>query len=284
MRSTNFRRALASLALTIFSFPGLGHAAHYLERPWEIRYILFVGDSDMMRIGMDISKARNGRVGGDAPLYRDRDELFVPKPIYRWSKRNSLSSIDIEFDRTGKVLSPNVHASVLIGKRDHLDYVVLVEPQSADIRPYHLAIWSQGVPGDVTFSPAVCTFEDEDRYADDWDKDRLAGNFGCREWTAQMREREQPYIDVTTYRPGHNFIGEFVGWATFNDPPIPVIGMQGKTWLCLHDCPDGEAPGVIHNFKAWLKKHHYPMPARPSKQPRYPNADYWDDIHEMDDD
>jgi hypothetical protein len=256
----------------------------WLPRPWEIRYLLFVGNADMQRLHYKNAKIRNARAGPDAAIYLDSGELFVPQMIYRTTDRDPVSIVFIQFDRSGVVLTENTRRRALIGKRNMLDDVVLHEPESTDLRPYDLAKWSEGIPGDMSFSPAVCVYVDEDRYLENWDKTSLAGNFGCREWTAQMRERDRPYIDVTTYIRGYNFIGEFVGWATFDDPPKPVIGMQGKTWLCLHDCPDGKAPGVIHNFKGWLKKHHYPMPERPPKQPLYPNADYWDDIHEMDND
>ncbi|MBV8633746.1 MAG: hypothetical protein JO002_04590 [Burkholderiaceae bacterium] len=256
----------------------------WLDRPWEIRYVLFVDDADMMRIGFARAKARNARVGPDAPISRDRDELFPPQSVYRATFRNSLSKVYIEFNQSGTVLTPNTHHNVLFGKRDMLDYLLLIEPESSDSRPYRLANWAQGIPGDVSFSPAVCAYEDEYRYEEGWNKDHPAGNFGCREWTAQMRDSNRPYIDVTTYIPHYNFIGQFIGWARFDDPSKPVIGMQGKTWLCLHDCPAGEKPGVIRDIKAWTQKHHFPMPERPPKQPQFPNADYWDDIHEMDGD
>jgi len=34
-------------------------------------------------------------------------------------------------------------------------------------------------------------------------------------------------------------------------------------------------------WRAWTKKHGYPMPVRPSKQPQYPNADYMDNLNEF---
>jgi hypothetical protein len=85
---------------------------------------------------------------------------------------------------------------------------------------------------------------------------------------------------VTSYSSHGNFIGECVGWSRFTDPPKPVIGLHRKTWLCLHDCPSGEKPGVIRNIKAWTAKHQFPMPERAPKQPLDPNSNYKDDLDE----
>jgi len=165
-------------------------------------------------------------------------------------------------------------------KRDLLDTLVLINDDSPGARPYDLADWAQGIPGDVTFSPAVCSSTDTRRYEAGWNSDTYTGSFGCREWTAQLYDRDRPYIDVTSYASHGTFIGELVGWSRFDDPPKPVIGRQGKTWLCLHECPAGEKPGVIPNIRIWTTKHGYPMPNRQRKQPLYPNADYQDDLNE----
>jgi hypothetical protein len=141
--------------------------------------------------------------------------------------------------------------------------------------------WSQGIPGNLSFGPGPCTLLDKRRYEDDWKSGGYPGDFGCREWTAQLFDDERPYIDVTTYTKSDNFIGEFVGWSRFKDAPKPIIGMNGKTWLCLHECPAGERPGIIKDIKAWTSKHRYPMPARPAYQPEYPNKNYKDDLNEF---
>ena len=83
----------------------------------------------------------------------------------------------------------------------------------------------------------------------------------------------QPYINITTYiQPDkaalkkdpkaqpQTFIGDVLGWARFDDPPRPVIGKHGDYWLCLHECPDGEAPGIIPDIQAWTAKRGWPMP------------------------
>lgn len=73
----------------------------------------------------------------------------------------------------------------------------------------------------------------------------------------------QPYIDVTTYHDKagkKTHIGSFMGWMGFDDAPRPVIGKHGDYWLCLHECPDGEKPGVIADITDWTGKRGWPLP------------------------
>jgi hypothetical protein len=73
----------------------------------------------------------------------------------------------------------------------------------------------------------------------------------------------QPYMDVTTYHDKagkKTHIGRFVGWMGFDDAPRPVIGKHGDYWLCLHECPDGEKPGVIADIADWTGKRGWPLP------------------------
>lgn len=194
-----------------------------------------------------------------------------------------IATVLLTFDRAGHIANQQGVLSKMSAKRNMLDTLVLVNANISGAEPYDLADWSQGIPGDVTFSPAVCTSDDNRRYGAGWDIENYVGNFGCREWTAQLYARDQPYIDVTSWSPRGTHIGELVGWSRFEDPPKPVIGRHGKTWLCLHECPAGEQPGVIPDIRAWTAKHRFPMPERPRKQPLYPNADYKDDLNEFND-
>ena len=80
----------------------------------------------------------------------------------------------------------------------------------------------------------------------------------------------QPYIDVTTHHDKtgkKTHIGRFIGWMGFDDAPRPVIGKHGDYWLCLHECPDGEKPGVIADIAEWTGKRGWPMPT-----PYFPNC------------
>jgi hypothetical protein len=273
------------LALSCVSTPGAGAppaSRTWLERPWEIRYVLFAEE-----IGARQSKIRAARsfnaeqeARGKDSIHLSASALFEPTVTLAVPGGAPIAVVLLAFDRAGRIVNQKGTLGKLSAKRNMLDTLVLIRDDAPGAIPYYLAKWSQGIPGDVTFSPAVCTSDDIRRYEAGWDIEHYAGNFGCREWTAQLYARDQPYIDVTSYSPRGTFIGELVGWSRFEDPPKPVIGRHGKTWLCLHECPAGEKPGVIPDIKAWTAKHGYPMPERPRKQPLYPNADYQDDLNE----
>jgi hypothetical protein len=84
----------------------------------------------------------------------------------------------------------------------------------------------------------------------------------------------QPYIDVTTYHDKQGkktHIGRFIGWMGFDDAPRPVIGKHGDYWLCLHECPDGDKPGVIADIVAWTSKRGWPLP-KPT--PYFPDSKF----------
>jgi len=78
----------------------------------------------------------------------------------------------------------------------------------------------------------------------------------------------QPYIDITTSMrqlskqipADHQFLRTTMGWASFDDPVRPVIGNYSGHWICLHECPDGEKPGLIKDIKAWVNKRGWPLP------------------------
>jgi hypothetical protein len=254
----------------------------WIERSWEIRYIAFFDSKLGIEIAAKVGHDRNSayRKSKRKGAYFSATEMFVPSVVYTVpSKLGPLAMFLIQFDQNGGVIAQSGSLARYTAKRHRLGYLDLIETGSATAEPYHLAHWSQGIPGDVTFSPAVCIGNDQERNEDPGPY-YGGGAFGCREWTAQLYDRERPYIDVTSYASDGSYIGEFVGWSRFIDPPKPVIGLHEKTWLCLHECPSGERPGIIRDIKAWTKKHRFPMPERPSKQPLYPNSDYKDDIEE----
>ncbi len=254
----------------------------WLDRPWEIRYVLFVEEAWRMQseITAGLKSNLEKAAPGNRNVYLHAAELFAPTIKLAVPGSETVAVVLLRFDRLGHVITKNRSLQKMTAKRNLLDDLVLIRDESPGGKPYYFADWSQGIPGDVGFSPAVCTLQDMRRYQDGWNIDGYSGNFGCREWTAQLYDRTAPYIDVTTYASHGNFIGEFVGWSRFEDPPKPVIGQQQQVWLCLHECPAGEKPGVIPDIKAWTRRHGYPMPERPPKQPLYPNADFQDDLNE----
>ncbi|MES2164696.1 MAG: hypothetical protein V4476_26385 [Pseudomonadota bacterium] len=249
--------------------------------PWTMRYVLFVDTEKGMATAFSLAKQSNAsdRERTTNNIYLDADELLPSPTIFRVPGKVALAATLLSFNRNGRVISSDALLSQFIGKLTTINRLVL-EHDSGDSKPYYFANWSTGIPGDISFSPALCTTLDDHRYDLHWKSGRSLGDFGCREWTAQLYNWERPYIDVTTYTKHGNFIGEFVGWSRFEDAPKPVIGMHGKTWLCLHECPLGERPGVIADLRNWTRKHGYPMPVPPPYQPEYPNKNYKDDLNE----
>ncbi|MBD8562744.1 hypothetical protein IFU01_00525 [Oxalobacteraceae sp. CFBP 8763] len=269
-------------ALSTLASAGSSVAQKSSKWPWEIRYVLFAEEASMVLSAIAQSKKFNEQqfARGEEKIYLGAHALFELTSIFAIPGARPIGLIVLTFNGEGRVLNQKGVPGNMSAQRIRLDRLVLMR-NSTQGPSYHFAYWAQGIPGDVTFSPAVCSSEDNRRYVVGWDVENYIGNFGCREWTAQLYDRDQPYIDVTSYASRGAYIGALTGWSRFEDPPKPVIGRQGKTWLCLHECPPGEKPGVIPDIRAWTTKHGFPMPTRPSKQPLYPNADYMDDLNEF---
>lgn len=247
---------------------------------WQIRYLLFVDTAANRIKSTQIAHRRNTADTQkiNEHTYLDSDELLTQIDIFATPAAPSIGVTVLAFDKNGNVITNDRALRGFTARLSAISSLVLMRKDAADVKPYSLMEWSQGIPGNTSFGPSPCTFWDSQRYKNDWESGRYPGDFGCREWTAQLFDDQRPYIDVTTYTKRGNFIGQFVGWSRFKDTPKPVIGMNGKTWLCLHECPAGELPGAIHDIRAWVRKHGYPMPVRPQYQPEYPNRDYQDDI------
>lgn len=254
-------------------------AYQWYPHAWGIRYILMTGIADGTRAYRPIAHQRNIDIlqGKIDSLYLTADDLFPVHREFPTPKAATLGLQVIEFRPDGSVITPNLGSIPLTAKRSLLESLVLVPEGTDDKRylPFYLAEWSY-VPGSDNVSPAVCNGTDELRYLDSWNPEKSGSNFGCREWTAQLYNESRPYIDVTSYQRHWNYIGSFIGWSRFTDPPKPVIGQQIKTWLCLHECPAGEQPGVIPDIRAWAKKHGFPVPKRPARQPEFPNSSFPD--------
>ena len=251
--------------------------------PWTMRYILFLNANKHMKENIVFGKKVNAAdsIQNGSRLYLSVYELFVESTHVITAKSRDMATSLFLFDQDGHVVNSSSLLSQFTGKLSRINSLVLIRTRDSTEKPYKIADWNQGIPGDTSFSPAVCTTLDSFRYDAYWQARDPRGHVGCREWTAQLYDPGQPYIDITTYSKRGNFIGELVGWSRFEDPPKPVIGMQGKQWLCLHECPSGERPGVIADLRAWTRKHGYPMPERPPRQPLYPDSEYQDDLNEF---
>jgi hypothetical protein len=231
---------------------------------WEVRYVLIADSVRGFQQSASLASAENREAlqlhNGSPPL--NAAVLFKPTAVF--NKRVAVALI--EFDRNGHVIGNDALAG-FSGRHGAYTTLVLFKD-----KPYYFADWYVE-PEPSHFMPALCTQRDYWRYTRPWNYESADGGFGCREWTAQLYRKERPYIDVTTYGNRRNFIGKFIGWARFEDAPKPVIGSSGKTWLCLHDCPAGEKPGIIPDIRAWTRKHGFPVPVAPAIQPEYPNTE-----------
>lgn len=227
-----------------------------------------------MRVEVETSRLFNAQDEKDGKdyIYRDAKELLGNLIKTQPSKGSAIATAAIYFDSSGKILNMERPLSEYKAKLSRNAALILIGGKNT-AKPYWFADWEQGMYGDVKFLPGVCVTTDTDRYRDNWQPTDRRGHVGCREWAAQLYQKT-PYINVTTYSSKGNFIGEVVGWARFEDSPTPIIGMQGKQWLCLHECPAGEQPGIIPDIQVWTRKHGFPMPVPPAKQPMYPNKDY----------
>lgn len=250
-----------------------------LERPWEIRYVLLIEAMDDFVADAEEAAKLNEKSRPDRLGRRSLNGAVLFKPTARFSVQGQreIGVVPVVFNRSGEVRNPD-SLNGYKAWRTWAGRIVLTAPSQPKTQ-YGIAWWSQGIPGDISFSPAVCDITDDWRYEDSWTKGAI-GDVGCREWTAQLYQRERPYIDVTTYTDNGNFIGSLVGWSRFGDPTKPVIGQHGKVWVCLYECPAGTRPGIIPDLRAWIARYGFPMPERPKEQPEFPDRYYLDDLYE----
>lgn len=325
----------------------------WVDKPWPVRYVISVA-LDYSRIEEyapenNVERRKKGRTSlWSFEEFFDAKHPFkdIPHPA-GWVYGEIYKDYDdfgyqvIDFDKSGKVLTPNRAPKPLQIKQTpnsdvRLD-AMMVEGDATPGNPfYRLGEWYVHLPGsrgdDIT--PALCSYDDDGRYSvnssdryfhpnmkfnvKDIINDR--GTVGCREWAYQMKRPAsvaglggqvpdtkgqcqggfepgmykgkmvcpgldesshykpnakgfvQPYIDVTTYHDKlgkKTHIGRFIGWMGFEDAPRPVIGKHGSYWLCLHECPDDEKPGVIADIADWTGKRGWPMP---KLRPYFPDS------------
>ncbi|WP_228895566.1 hypothetical protein [Pseudoduganella aquatica] len=262
-----------------------GHSGAYefSSRPWPLRYFLYIQDPDVIR-AMNIKTAEwNVRVekGLENHVYRDYEEFFPPERTIE-TPDGKLGIVLMTFSKTGILLTPGFNRFNFTAVVSNIGNLVLLKNGFNDKnnKPYNFANWWE-LPGSHIMSPAVCDGTEGYRYKTDNPKDtNYVGGFGCREWSAQLQDDDRPYIDVTSYwEADFVIIDRLVGWSGFDSKPKPVIGKYVKNWVCLHECPNGEEPGIISNIEEWTKKHGFPMPVRPKRQPEFPDS-MFKDIYE----
>ncbi|WP_156822046.1 hypothetical protein [Azoarcus sp. KH32C] len=267
-------------------------AAHWIKRPWEVRYwVEFVaGEWSDIKQG---AIRRNSEKAGDRLPSSDYLEIFDPTYIFHpFGERESHSLIPLEFNDGGVVISSTTSRRPLKGQLaaiGRLTLLVLSEGDSKEDRQYDIADWFHGF-GDssVDWAPTFCSANEMPSPWSSTDEfykygpkfkptDPVKPIFGCREWGYQLYDDARPYIDVTSYAPktkSHphgTYIRPFIGWARFGDHK-PVIGKDADTWYCLYDCPAGDLPGAIPNIADWVKRSGWPVPMPPTRAPTFPDA------------
>jgi hypothetical protein len=259
----------------------------WINRPWGLRYVLYVTDQRGWEISRDLADKDNAKLG---PKYFSWESFFKPVSTFSIPQtantfERGFSVVPIEFDQSGKVTTLHSSPIPLHGKLTNILRISLVDGDADKHRQSILGVWFTGL-GDVSthWAPALCDSNEQPNAAQIRSDGYLYGRlfkatpfsktFGCREWAYQLYDNSRPYIDVTSYVPKDDFyphgtyIRDFMGWARFGDKK-PVIGKHEATWYCLYDCPKGEAPGPIADIQAWAGANGWRVPKRPTKSPTF---------------
>lgn len=256
-------------------------------RNWNIKYILWAENASLARTMHELSIKNSSKLDAKSDRkYSDIRAILKYEPVVTTRDGKKISLLLLRFDPAGEVISGLLYGKKLSGYWSTTQHLGILEPDSSPQKLYFLGFWRENSfgPEGEALLPAVCTASDMILYKMNIrSKNEYFGNIGCREWTAQLYDPQRPYIDITTYYPdGSGYVGSIMGWSRFSDPPKPVIGMSGKDWYCLHDCPSGQSPGLIANIKEWTREHGYPVPVPPSQQPTYPDSFFHSDYDDSD--
>ena len=263
----------------------------WLERPWDLRYILYV--TDRWQINLRVSKKLSEKAGSES-LDRHWEPLFSPKEFFhsrgKWAEpEDGLSVVLIEFSTDGRVKTPHTFGIPLYGKMDRIQYIALSPGDYAKQVRFNLGEWFMGL-GEVSihWAPGLCTSSAMPSPTRETDSSYLYGpafraslgrpTVGCREWAYQLGSPTRPYVDITSYfnkKQDHDGAGAYIypimGLARWNDERKPIIGTHEHVWYCFHDCPEGDKPGLIPDIAAWARKNGWPMPKPPTRIPVFPD-------------
>ena len=283
--SATIKRILHALLTVCALLPSIASSREdpsriWIGRPWEFRYILQIDSPDDYEGWRSLGKKTISGRNFDTD---HRPESVFPLTLsistdpghYREADK-AIGAVLITFNEQGQVTSPYDWPHKLSGQLNRLYTLVLASGNGPEDIQFRLGHWYTGrSDSEHVYIPAICTLHDmNERYKKVYAADRLDvdGNFGCREWGYYLQNPEIPYIDVTSYgKDKSTYIRPVIGWGRFDVPPKPVIGKHGNVWVCLHECPNGEAPGIIPDIKAWAAKNGWPVPKRPKKMPLFPD-------------
>lgn len=276
----------------------------WIERPWEYRYLLMVDDQLYWDAGRrrqlaEFKKPTNRKFNQSVEAYYQPQTLTV-KEIPQINQRDALAILRLDIDNDRTIRTPTDQGTMMEARLNGIMGVVLApknqSPPSFTIR---FGEFFMGAPyaADPTYSPSICSLSDMEppssastlgRYNKTFKVGSTNGYFGCREWAAQLYDKDRPYIDVTSYErtdgkevPSKKgkassievgYIRPFLGFSRFEDPPKPVIGNHEGQWFCLTDCPGGGGPGKIDNISRWAKENGWPVPKRSKNIRQYMNT------------
>ncbi|MEC5384231.1 hypothetical protein VVD49_00780 [Uliginosibacterium sp. H3] len=237
-----------------------------------------------------LSKA-DPSVAADIEAIMPNVKIFeIPNEYYE--SDNKVATLLMTFNAEAEVTSLYDWPHKLFGRINRIRNIVLAPGNGPNDQQFRVGPWFTGRTADDSFYvPAICTGDDKERYSKGFVGNTVTGNFGCREWAYYLMNADYPYIDVTSYIWGEDyskkpnkrgkyplqretFIRPVIGWGRFDVPPKPVIGRHGTNWVCLHECPNGDAPGIIPDIKAWATQNGWPAPKVPKKMPLFPDKPY----------
>lgn len=269
---------LGCLAISSMAEPEKPGSRTWIERAWEFRYVLIVKSPHdyalSKKVGQELSEKYQA-------AYEHAPDIAFPLSIslstdpehYRGVDK-AIGAILINFDENGKVISAYNWPHELHGRLNRIYRLILASGDSPQDIQFWLGKWYTGRSDtEIEYIPAICSMEDMDeRYKEGFSAKSYSvdGNFGCREWGYYLQNPQIPYIDVTSYGSDNStYIRPVTGWGRFDVPPKPVIGKHGDVWVCLHECPNGEAPGIIPNIRLWAARNGWPEPKPPKHQPMF---------------
>lgn len=258
----------------------------WIEYPWEFRYVMKIESPEDYEGWKKLALKKLS--AGDPKKYQIIESVFpltvsiTTDPGHYRGVDKAIGAMVIDFDDQGKVLSPYDWPHALYGHLNgNHDLVLAFGNGPSDLRFDLGNLYSAHYADESDYTPAICTLFDTDarygRYKKGYAADKLdqEGNFGCREWGYYLQNPDIPYIDVTSYgKDKTTYVRPVIGWGRFDTPPKPVIGKHGKVWVCLHECPNGEAPGIIPNIGLWAARNGWPAPRQPKKQPMFPDRQF----------
>jgi len=286
---------LCSVTITVMAVegpenPNSKNNRPWIERPWAWRYLMYISpDWDNHR---RFEQGYNEKIGPQA-LRRQWKPLFDATHFFQSYDKHAdpgsgISVVLIEFDKDGKVTTPNAFGKPLHGRIGQNMWVTLAEGDSGVDRQFDIGYWFLGLDDASTdWAPSICSISHRPTPFDKTNTSYLYGSVyqiyswrpivGCREWAYQIKDSGRPYIDITSYIPKRfddygpgTYIHETIGWARFEDHK-PIIGKHEYLWYCLHDCPGNDQPGVIPDIQAWAAKNGWKPPQPPTRVPVFPD-------------